>query len=71
MKYTWVIYSYTLTQPEKECIVIDNIKVSCAKPEQNFFQNNQLNCTELYNEIEVKIKNGKRFSTQFILVKLR
>jgi hypothetical protein len=34
MKYTGMIYSYTVTQPEYECIVFDNIKVSYAKPEK-------------------------------------
>ena len=46
MKYTGMIYSYTLTQPEYECIVFDNIKVSYAKPEQNL-KKNHLKSTEL------------------------
>ena len=38
MKYTGMIYSYTLIQPEKECIVFDSIKGSFAKPEQKYVQ---------------------------------
>ena len=57
MKYTGMRYWYTLTQLEKECIVIDNIKGPYAKPEQNVFQKNQLNRAELYMMIyRLKLK---------------